>query len=372
MIERIAILGTGLIGGSLGLAWRERRPDCTILGHDRPEVLDAAAARGAIDEKAADPVTAVEGADLVVLATPLATILSLLDTVADHLPEGAFVTDVGSVKQPVLDQARDVLPDDVHFLGGHPMAGAEQAGIDHADPLLFENAVYALCPAGDREADDLDGPLAPIVDLVEATGARPLSLAPGQHDRLVAAVSHLPQLLAVALVNTVADADDADALPNLALRLAGGGFRDMTRIAASPFDMWRDILVGNEGAIHDAIGQFRRTLRGLRNRLIENDLDALEDAFAGAQQARNAVPGDTKGFLHALADVYVRAPDEPGVIHDLTGHLVEADLNVKDIELQKIREGTGGTFRLAFSDGADADAAVEALRAADYEAWRPE
>jgi Prephenate dehydrogenase len=335
-------------------------------------VLAAAEQRGAIDEKAADPVTAVEEADLVVLATPLSAILKLLGSVADHIPQGAFVTDVGSVKQPVLAQAADVLPDHVHFLGGHPMAGAEEGGIDHADPLLFENAMYALCLPPNREADALDGPLAPVVDFVEATGARPLRLAPDRHDRLVATMSHLPQLLAVALANTAAEADDADEDSPLALELAGGGFRDMTRIAASPFDMWRDILVGNEGAILDAMSNFRRTLRSLRNRLIENDLDALEEAFTNAQQARDAVPGDTKGFLHPLADVHVRAPDELGVIHDLTGHLLDAGLNVKDIELQTIREGTGGTFRLAFADSADADAAVEALQAADYDAWRPE
>ncbi|PQJ35801.1 prephenate dehydrogenase [Salinibacter sp. 10B] len=371
MIDRIAILGTGLIGGSLGLAWKERRPDCTIVGHDRPDVLETAEARGAIDEKAADPVTAVEAADLVVLATPLATVLTLLESIGPHVPDDAIITDVGSVKSPVLDQAADVLPDDRQFLGGHPMAGAEHAGIDHADPLLFENAVYLLCLPDDQDETALDGPLAPVVDLVEATGARPLLLSPERHDRLVAAVSHLPQLLAVALVNTVAEADDPDEATNLALELAGGGFRDMTRIADSPFDMWRDILVGNEGPIHDALSDFRRTLRRLRNRLIEDDLEGLEDAFTDAQTARDAVPGDSKGFLHPLADVYVRAPDEPGIIHELTGHLVEANLNIKDIELQKIREGTGGTFRLAFASAADADAAVDALEAASYEAWRP-
>jgi len=153
MIERISILGTGLIGGSLGLAWQERRPDCTIVGHDRPEVLEQAEARGAIDQKAADPVTAVEGADLVVLATPLATVLRHLEAVADRVDQDAIVTDVGSVKQPVLDQAADVLPEGLSFVGGHPMAGAENAGIEHADPLLFENAVYVLClPNNGEEA----------------------------------------------------------------------------------------------------------------------------------------------------------------------------------------------------------------------------
>lgn len=369
MIDRLAILGTGLIGGSLGLVWKERRPDLTIVGHDRPEVLEQAETRGAIDVKAANPVAAVEAADLVVLATPLATSLRLLDTIADHLAEGTLVTDVASVKQPVLDQAHDVLPSHVHFLGGHPMSGAEQSGIDHADPLLFENAVYALCLPDETSDDVLDGPLAPAVDLIEASGARPLVLDSARHDRLVAAVSHLPQILAVSLVNTVAAGEEDD--QDLALQLAGGGFRDMTRIAASPFEMWRDILVGNEGAIHDALSRFRRTLRELRNRLIEQDLDALEDTFSEAQAARNAIPRDSKGFLHALSDVYVRAPDEPGVIHNMTGCLVDADLNIKDIELQKMREGTGGTFRLAFASTEEADAAVDALNDAGYEAWRP-
>lgn len=371
MMDRISILGTGLIGGSLGLVWKERRPQCTIVGHDRPEVLDEAARRGAVDEKAADPVTAVEGADLVVLATPLATILRLLDTIAEHLSDHTVVTDVGSVKQPVLDQAQDVLPESVPFLGGHPMAGAEHAGIAHADPLLFENAVYALCLPDDVDEEVLEGPLAPVLDVVEATGGRPLVLDGRRHDRLVAAVSHLPQLLAVALVNTVAEAEDQEETASLALELAGGGFRDMTRIADSPFDMWRDVLIGNEGAIQDAMSQFRRTFRRLRNRLLENDLEALEETFRKAHSARNQVPGDSKGFLHALADVYVRVADEPGVLHDLTGQLAGAGLNIKDLELLNIREGTGGTFRLSFRDGPTADEAVSVLESADYEAWRP-
>ena len=368
MIDRLAILGTGLIGGSLGLLWKERRPDLTIVGHDRPEVLERAEARGAIDEKAADSLTAVSGADLIVLATPVASILRLMETIADDLPEGCLVTDVASVKQPVLEQAEDVLPDHVDFLGGHPMAGAEHSGIDHADPLLFENAVYTLSLPDDTPEDALEGRLAPIVDLVEATGSRPMVLDAARHDRLVAAVSHVPQLLSVALVNLVATTEEDE---DLALQLAGGGFRDMTRIAASPFEMWQDVLVGNEGAIHDALSRFRRHLREMRNRLIEEDLEALEDLFDDARTARESIPQDSKGFLHPLSDVYVRAPDRRGVIHDITGHLLEAEINIKDIELQTIREGTGGTFRLAFEDGATAEEAAALLSDADYEAWRP-
>lgn len=372
MIDRIAILGTGLIGGSLGLAWAQRRPDTTIVGHDRPEVLEQAEARGAIDAKAAAPITAVHDADLVVLATPVATTLRLLDTIAEDLPDGCIVTDVASVKEPVLEQAEDVLPDSVQFLGGHPMAGAEHSGIEHADPLLFENAVYSLCLPAEADEAALDASLAPLVGLVEDTGGRPLVLDADRHDRLVAAVSHVPQLLSVALVNLVATTEDEDEDGDeLALQLAGGGFRDMTRIATSPFEMWRDVLVGNEDAIHDALSRLRRLLREMRNRLIEEDLEALEDLFEDARSARDAIPQDSKGFLHPLFDIYVRAPDEPGVIHDFTEHLLEADINIKDIELQTIREGTGGTFRLAFEDASDAEAAASVLSEAGYETRRP-
>ncbi|MFB6230104.1 MAG: prephenate dehydrogenase/arogenate dehydrogenase family protein [Salinibacter sp.] len=370
MIDRVAILGTGLIGGSLGLVWADRRPDLTIVGYDRPEVLERAENRGAIDAKAAAPTTAVEDADLVVLAAPPAATLGLLDTIADSLPEGSLVTDVASIKQPVLDQAQDVLPEHVSFLGGHPMAGSEQSGIDHADPLLFENAIYVLSLPDAVSEDVLDGPLSPLVDLVDDTGARPFLLEAERHDELVAAISHVPQLLAVALANLVASTEDEEDR-DLALQLAGGGFRDMTRIADSPFEMWRDVLVGNEGAIHDALSRFRRLLRELRNRLIEGDMDALADTFEEAQTARASIPRDNKGFLHALSDVYVRASDEPGVLHDLTGCLAEADINIKDIELQKVREGTGGTFRLAFDDGTIAEEAISLLETAGYDAWRP-
>lgn len=369
MSLRIAILGTGLIGGSLGLAWKQRRTDCTIVGHDRSDVLDRAAERGAIDAKAADPITAVNGADLVVLATPLSATLRLLEQIADHLNPDTLVTDVASVKGPVMEQARDVLPADAPFIGGHPMAGSEGQGIDHASPILFENAAYVLCRA-DPEAHppQLADKYPAFMDLITATGARPMLMDARRHDRIAGAVSHLPQLLAVALVNTVGDVHEDD--PQ-ALQLAAGGFRDMTRIASSPFSMWRDILIGNQGAVLDMLGHFTRRLQSTRNRLIEEDLEGLEDAFESAHATRRDIPTDSKGFLHPLADVYVAANDRPGVLADMTTALTEADLNIKDIELLKFREGTGGTFRLGFDSDTDAVDAIDVLDAAGFRAHRP-
>jgi prephenate dehydrogenase len=367
MMNRIALLGTGLVGGSLGLVLRDRRPDLTVIGYDRPEVLERAEERGALTDKAAHPAAAVESADLVVLATPAGASLQLLDTIADALTAATIVTDVASVKQPILDQAAEVLPDDVPFVGGHPMAGAEHAGIDHADPLLFENAAWVLCLPDALPEAALENDLKPVVDMIETAGGRPLLLDAASHDRIAGLVSHLPQLVAVALVNTVADTPD----PDTALQLAAGGFRDMTRIAASPFSMWRDVLVGNESAIHDALSQFTRRLQTLRNRLLADDLDALDDAFTTAKDARESIPREAKGFLHPLADVYVQVPDAPGMLHTLTGCLADAGLNIKDIELQKFRGGAGGTFRIGFETSADAEEAVAVLNEQDYTARRP-
>lgn len=367
MIERLALLGTGLIGGSLGLALRDAHPSLAIVGYDRPSVLDTAYERDAITARAADPRTAVADADVVLFATPLATTLRLMDETADHLSPGTLVTDVASVKQPVMKQASDVLPSTVSFIGGHPMAGSEHSGIEHADPLLFENAVYALCLPPDASPEALNDTFAPVVDLVESVGGRPLLLEAAQHDRTAAQVSHLPQLLAVALVNALAESD----APDTALDFAAGGFRDMTRIAASPFDMWRDILIGNESAIQDALSHFGRLLQRLRNRLLSNDLEALETLFDTARTTRARIPREAKGFLHPLANVYLQAPDRPGVLTDFTGVLADDGLNIKDLELQKFREGTGSTFRLGFETTSDAEHAAHLLQEAGYDAHRP-
>ena len=359
-MERIAIIGVGLIGGSLGLVWNKRVPDVAVVGLDDEEVLKKALEKGAIDEAADSIEDAVAAADLVVLATPIRSILSLLEEIAPFLKPGAVVTDVGSVKLPVLEHARDVLPDHAAFVGGHPMAGSERRGIDHADTLLFENATYVLCPPKSEDVSRL-------ISLVEATGARVLLLDAARHDEIAATVSHLPQLLAVALMNYAAERNkDDDAF----LKLAAGGFRDMTRIASSPFHVWQDIIMANEGPILDVLAGFATRLQRLRNRIVEGDSEALSELFGSAQTSRESIPRDTKGFLHPLADLYVYAVDRPGELLSITQILHDAEINIKDIELLKIREGTGGAFRIGFSDEGTAGRALSLLANAGYTAFR--
>jgi prephenate dehydrogenase len=359
---RIALIGTGLIGGSLALALRQRRREDVLVGCDRPEVLAAAMARNIFDEATDDPARAVAGCDLVVLATPIVATLRVLEQIAPHLAPGMLVTDTCSVKGPVVRRAAEVLPDGVVFVGGHPMAGAEHPGLEHADPLLFENATWVLTapPMPDWEAA-----ARPVLDLVSAAGARALVLDADRHDRIAAAVSHLPQLLASALVTTVADLNEED--PAF-IQLAAGGFRDMTRIASSSFDLWREILAANEGAVMDVLARFAGELQRVRNRFLEEDIDELRPLFERAAEVRRRIPRDMKGFLEPLPDVMVGAEDRPGVLLGIVETLTRAGLDIKDIELMKIREGAGGTFRLSFRNREDADRAVETLRAAGHTA----
>ncbi|NNE71649.1 MAG: prephenate dehydrogenase, partial [Rhodothermales bacterium] len=352
-----ALLGAGLIGGSLALALKGHAPNLVIVGFDTPSVLDLAHTRGAIDERAASPEAAVRDADVVILATPLAPALTLLTEIAPHLKPGAIVTDVGSVKLPVTRHAAKVLPDTVTFIGGHPMTGSEKRGVANADAVLFENAVYVLCP------EDPESPaFHTLSGLIALSGARIRVMGAEEHDRAAARVSHIPQLMAITLVNQIQN--DADAAG-----LAAGGFRDMTRIASSSFQIWRDILVGNEGPILDELGLISASLQRLRNRLAEGDMEAVAESFRSAASIRNDIPANSKGFLNPLSDVFVYTPDEPGALLTIVRVLTEASVDIKDIELLKIREGTGGTFRLGFRDAEASREAVGVLTEAGLHAY---
>lgn len=357
-LNRIALVGVGLIGGSLALALKRHAPGLSVIGFDTPAVLDLAHERGAIDERAASVEAAIVGADLVVLATPLAPALSLLSEIAPHLGPSTIVTDVGSVKSPITRHAAKALPAGATFIGGHPMTGSEKRGVSNADAVLFENAVYVLCPenADSPEFEALSG-------LIGLTGARIRVMNAGDHDRAAARVSHIPQLLATTLVNQIQG--DADAAS-----LAAGGFRDMTRIASSSFEIWRDILVGNEGPILDELASISSALQRLRNRLAETDMDAVAETFRTAAAIRNDIPANSKGFLNPLSDVFIYTPDEPGALLTIVTVLSEAKVDIKDIELLKIREGTGGTFRLGFRDSDASSDAVRALTSAGLHAYK--
>ncbi len=263
--RKIAVLGTGLVGGSFALA--ARKLGATVTGFDRPEILQEASRCGAIDHAASDVATAVAEMDLVVIAVPLGAAIDLLSVVAKHAAPGALVTDVCSTKARICEAAQKLFTSGARFLGGHPMAGKEAGGTANASAELFRNAKYALIA---RENDD-DPRIAKFAGLIRAFVAEPVWLDAETHDWAASIVSHLPQLAAIALAGVVQDETDETGLP---LSLAGPGLRDLLRLAGSPYDIWRDICHSNPENIRHALDRLITALDHVRNHLTSRELAA--------------------------------------------------------------------------------------------------
>jgi len=274
--RRIAILGTGLIGGSFALALRKYVPDAVVVGWDKEHVLRHALERGAIHDGFGELSLAVAGADLIYVALPVGHTIELLPEVARLASPSALVTDASSTKRSVCAAAVECFPaNGAHFLGGHPMAGKEISGIAAADAELVRGSKYALI-GKPGEAGTRDPRVIEFVALLEKIGAEPVWLDAETHDRAAAIVSHLPQLLAVALAGVVRDQTDKTGLP---VTLAGRGLRDALRLAGSPYSVWRDIILTNSDNLDRALGQLIQSLEQLRGDLRTR---ALEEEFAAA------------------------------------------------------------------------------------------
>ena len=352
LYDTAAVLGVGLIGGSLALGFKRSGLVSRVLGVSRKETIEKALELGVIDEgyPREEAPRALERADLVVLAGPVSVIIEQLGRIGPSLRPGVTVTDVGSTKRAVVEAAGS-LPDTVHFVGGHPMAGAETTGVESADPFLFQNAVYVICPAAecDRQAAEK------YSELVGALGARLLVMTPADHDRIAATISHLPHLIAVGLMNLAASFNEND--PNT-LKLAAGGFRDLTRIASSPFNVWRDICGTNADEIKQHIDSLIERLENLRELV---GTEKLAESFKIAAESRALIQKDAKGFLSTVYQAVVTAPDEVGVIKKIAIGLADESINIKDIEVLKVREGEGGTIMLGFASVDDRARAIKIL-----------
>lgn len=351
----IAIIGTGVIGGSLGLAIKQSVPGAIVTGFDEADQIASALRRDAIDYGTDSIASAVHDADIVFICTPVQTILELLPIVAQNCRKHAVITDVGSTKQSIVTAAKRYFRTNGTFIGGHPMAGSEGKGIDYADPLLFQNATYVLCTEGSTKRK-----AAVLSSLLHTIGARVLFLDAKSHDRIAAAISHLPQLIAVGMMEMIGKKNGTH---QAYLQLAAGGFRDITRIASSPYGMWKDILSSNAVEIGSIVKKFSALLTAFEQQLrTPAGRASFASRFKAAKELRDAIPKNSKGFLHPLYELYVSVDDRPGVLSSMTTALYRAKINIKDIELLKIRDGRGGTFRLSFESKKESEAAARILR----------
>ncbi len=278
MFNRVAIIGLGLIGGSIGLALHEAQAAKEVTGYDVGKgVCDRAHKLGAIDQCSSSLADAVCGAELVILATPVGAMHSLLHHIAPALSAEAVVTDVASTKTQVISWAEELLPSSVAFVGGHPMAGKEVCGVEAADASLFLHHIYCLTPMPHTPP----AAVRTVCSLVELLGARVLFLEAAEHDGQVAGVSHLPFLASVALMNTVAE----DGTWKDAALLAASGFRDASRLAAGSPEMYRDICLTNSSAIARQLDEYIAYLRMLRERIAAREKD-IGEIFSKAQHLR--------------------------------------------------------------------------------------
>lgn len=280
MIRQITIIGTGLIGGSMGLALRKSKFRGKIIGSDRAEVLRRAKRIGAIHEGKSDPLVASRNSDVVVLATPVGAIMELIARLAPHLPANTLLTDVGSTKSAVVSRAQQVFGSRVtqNFLAGHPMAGKENSGIEFADPDLFRGAAWFLTPVADQSINK--GVAGEYVRWLKKIGAKIAVLEAQEHDQLCAWISHVPQMISTALAASLVE-EYGEKAP--LLEAGGRALKEMTRIASSPYSMWRDVALTNKKSISEALLKLEQRLAHIRENL---DTRELEAEFNHAHQLR--------------------------------------------------------------------------------------
>ena len=282
--NKVAIIGVGLIGGSLAKVLKTRKLAGEVHGAGRSrETLERALRLGVIDRMSESPGQAVEQADLVVLAAPVATFEPLVREIAPHLKQGAILTDVGSVKGKLARTLGKLLPAGVHFVPGHPIAGRERHGVAEADETLFQDARCILTPVERTDANALDT----VSSLWTAAGATVTVMDPDRHDHIFSAVSHLPHAAAYAMVNTVAEYSEG---AENYISFSGAGFRDFTRIAASSPEMWRDICLLNGKNIVEMIEHYQFSLNRIKKAIKQNNPGKLEDLFRQASDVRRGMP----------------------------------------------------------------------------------
>jgi len=353
-VSRVCLVGVGLIGGSLGLALREAGWEVLGVDPDRAS-LARALEIGAIDG-AVELEEGASRAELAVIATPVEEVIPTCRKLLPALARDALVMDVASTKCAIVQKAEEILPG--RFIGGHPMAGSEKGGIDAADPYLFENAPFVLCPGTGVDSKAI----ARAEELVRKVGAIPIQMTAQEHDEVVGMISHLPHLCAVALLDTLTGLEQKDQ----AMQLAAGGFRDLTRIASGSPELRRGILGSNRWVVAQLLGELQKSLQKSKEFLEQGDLTGLTAQLAKAKETREKLPARRKGLLGASYELLLSLPDRPGSLAKVTAVLAEAEINIQDLEILRVREGEGGTVKLSFASDQAQQKAAERLRASGF------
>lgn len=356
MKGRVFVIGLGLIGGSLALCIKKEHKEAVIIGFDvNGEQAGLAKALGVIDAAAETIPEGAVDADLIIISTPVNQTQEIIGLLADlPLKQEVIITDTGSTKQKVVQTAELLLNKDCIFIGGHPMAGSHKSGVTAAKDFLFENAFYLLTPNDRISETKVDQ----LKSWLGGTKARFLIIAPEEHDYLTGIVSHFPHIIAASIVNqTEKLAESRSLIP----RLAAGGFRDITRIASSSPEMWRDILLQNKDVLLNLFEKWQKEMEMIKTLVEQENSAAILNYFKEAKQYRDNLPIKEKGAIPAFYDLFVDIPDVPGIISEITGYLAKERISITNIRIHETREDVYGVLAISFQTEEDRQRAEKCI-----------
>jgi prephenate dehydrogenase len=333
MNGRVFVIGLGLIGGSLALCIKKEHKDATIIGYDiHQEQAKLAKMLGVIDEVASHIAEGAKTADLIIISAPVIETEAIIHLLSEQLlnPD-VIITDTGSTKSKIVANAACLKKKGYTFIGGHPMAGSHKSGVSAAKEILFENAFYLLTPEDHIESSKVER----LKYWLKGTNAKFLSVTPDTHDYLTGIVSHFPHIIAASIVRqTEKLAGEESLIP----RLAAGGFRDITRIASSSPEMWKDILLHNREVLIELIDKWKEEMDWVQVLLQQENSEEIFSYFQQAKQFRDGLPIREKGAIPAFYDLFVDVPDYPGVISEITGYLAKENISITNIRILETRE----------------------------------
>ena len=362
-LERVAIIGLGLIGGSLARALRAKTAvgEITAVDSDR-SALGLALEQGIIDKGLTAPDSSVCSSDIVFICTPVKQALVYIDMLASEAGDRTIITDVCSTKSEIMEYVEKMQKTPC-FIGGHPMAGTERSGFANSFAHLFENAYYVLTPASNASREAVTA----LSSVVESIGAIPLIMTAEEHDKAAGSISHLPHVLAAALVNLVRHADKGSGRMQA---LAAGGFRDITRIASSNPGLWENIVLSNKEQLLLLLRQLDKLLDEFAGYL-ENDCSAeIYDFFSQAGRFRDSISDHGRGLLPAVHKLIVDVQDRPGIIGEIATILGSNNINIKNINVANSREFEQGCLIITLSDSESANIAFDLLIQTGYKVFK--
>lgn len=355
--RQVLIIGLGLIGGSLALCIKEKHPNTKVIGYDSNEKqLKLGKMLCVIDEMAPSLEEGCRKADLIIIATPVKIIEKMIELLATiPLKENVIITDVGSTKTTIVQKAQLLTEKGYTFIGGHPMAGSHKSGVIACKSILFENAFYLLTPNEHVEKNKVEQ----LINWLQGTKAKFLTITPEEHDYLTGVISHFPHVIAASLVH---QAEAVSKENSLVTRLAAGGFRDITRIASSSPEMWRDILLHNKKVLLQLLDGWQKEMEKVTTMLEKGREEEIYNYFYEAKVFRDEMPAKEKGAIPAFYDLFVDIPDYPGVISEITGYLAEENISITNIRIRETRVDVYGVLVISFQSEEERERAEQCIR----------